>query len=100
MELAAASARSTPCIKLCVIDPLAKLCIGCGRTIDEIARWGGLGEPERRAIMAELEGRLVASRTRQARRRTLLPHAGAGGRQGRMRAAGERDSAASPEPEI
>ena len=30
---------SSPCVKICVIDPLSALCIGCGRTGDEIARW-------------------------------------------------------------
>ena len=25
---------STPCVKVCVIDPLSDLCIGCGRTVD------------------------------------------------------------------
>lgn len=49
---------STPCIKLCVLDDATGLCEGCGRTRDEIARWGLLGEPERRAIMAGLPARL------------------------------------------
>ena len=49
---------STPCIKICVIDPVRKLCEGCGRTLAEIAQWGRLTEPERRAIMTELPGRL------------------------------------------
>jgi uncharacterized protein len=58
---------STPCIQICVIDPLSALCIGCGRTVDEIAAWSGLDEPSRLAIMAGLEARLIASRSRQAR---------------------------------
>jgi len=52
------SVVSTPCIKICVIDPASKLCEGCGRTLAEIAQWSQLSEAERRAIMAELLERL------------------------------------------
>jgi uncharacterized protein len=58
---------STPCIQVCVIDPLSGLCIGCGRTVEEIAAWRSLNEPQRRKIMAQLGGRLAASRSRKAR---------------------------------
>ncbi|TGE02689.1 DUF1289 domain-containing protein [Methylobacterium nonmethylotrophicum] len=51
---------STPCIRLCVLDPVTGLCEGCGRSGDEIAAWGALAEPERRRIMAELPARLSA----------------------------------------
>ena len=49
---------SSPCIKVCVMDAASGLCRGCGRTLDEIARWGGLQEAERISIMAALPGRL------------------------------------------
>jgi hypothetical protein len=62
---------STPCVQVCVIDPRSSLCIGCGRTLDEIARWGALDEAERRTIMAGLPARLVAARSRKARGRRL-----------------------------
>ena len=52
------STISSPCIKICVIDPVSKLCQGCGRTLQEIAQWSRLSEAERLAIMATLEGRL------------------------------------------
>jgi predicted Fe-S protein YdhL (DUF1289 family) len=52
---------STPCIKLCAVSGATGLCIGCGRTLAEIAGWGGLDEAERRAIMAELPKRLAAA---------------------------------------
>lgn len=51
---------STPCINVCVIDQPSKICIGCGRTLDEIAAWGSLGEPERKSIMATLPERMKA----------------------------------------
>ena len=53
---------STPCIKLCIVDPPSGLCQGCGRTIAEIAQWAMLDERQRLAIMSELPGRLAASR--------------------------------------
>ena len=61
----------TPCVQICVIDPRSALCIGCGRTLAEIAGWGALDEPARRAIMAVLPARLVAARSRKARGRRL-----------------------------
>ena len=47
----------SPCIKLCRIAPETGLCIGCFRTLDEIAAWAGLSNPARQAIMNELPGR-------------------------------------------
>lgn len=48
----------TPCVKICRIDEATKLCVGCGRSLAEIARWGSMTDAERRAIMAELPHRL------------------------------------------
>ncbi|GBU17686.1 hypothetical protein AOPFMNJM_3619 [Methylobacterium jeotgali] len=53
-----ATAPSSPCVKLCVLDARTGLCSGCGRTRDEIAAWGSLPEARRLAIMATLEARL------------------------------------------
>jgi len=39
------------------MDVAAGLCIGCGRTLDEIARWAGMSDAERAAIMRILEER-------------------------------------------
>jgi predicted Fe-S protein YdhL (DUF1289 family) len=49
---------STPCIRVCILDPDTGLCEGCGRTRDEIAAWYGLTEEERLAVMAVLETRM------------------------------------------
>jgi predicted Fe-S protein YdhL (DUF1289 family) len=54
-------AIASPCNKICTIDPRSGLCRGCGRTLDEIARWMSLGESERCRIMAELPLRLEAN---------------------------------------
>lgn len=52
---------STPCIKVCAVSGQTGLCIGCGRTLQEIARWGAMDEAERKAIMAELPARQAAA---------------------------------------
>lgn len=52
----------TPCLQVCVLDPRRNVCVGCGRTLDEIAGWSALGDGERRRIMAQLPGRLAAHR--------------------------------------
>jgi uncharacterized protein len=48
----------TPCINLCSIDPATGWCLGCGRTLDEIAGWGAATDAWREAVMAELPARL------------------------------------------
>lgn len=52
---------STPCIKVCAVSGQTGLCIGCGRTLQEIARWGTMDETERQAVMAALPARLEAA---------------------------------------
>ena len=49
---------SSPCTKVCILDERAGLCVGCGRTREEIALWGSMPEARRLAIMATLEARL------------------------------------------
>ncbi|MET3893140.1 putative Fe-S protein YdhL (DUF1289 family) [Bosea sp. OAE506] len=56
------TAISSPCVKLCQLDPATRHCLGCGRSLDEIGRWSSLSETERRAIMA----RLLSQTTRKA----------------------------------
>ncbi len=47
----------SPCVKICVVHPEARLCVGCLRTIDEIGRWSKMTPAERREIMAALPDR-------------------------------------------
>ena len=49
---------ASPCTKVCVLDAATGLCLGCGRTRDEIAAWGALSEAQRRTIMAGREARM------------------------------------------
>lgn len=48
----------TPCVNVCLLDDASGLCVGCGRTGDEIAGWADMSPAERRAIMAALPERL------------------------------------------
>jgi len=48
----------TPCINVCLLDERWGLCVGCGRSGDEIARWAEMTLADRRAIMAILPERL------------------------------------------
>lgn len=48
---------SSPCIKVCMVSGQTGHCVGCGRTLKEIAAWGKLSEAERLTIMAALPAR-------------------------------------------
>jgi predicted Fe-S protein YdhL (DUF1289 family) len=48
---------ATPCIKVCVIDGESGLCLGCQRSLPEVAAWGRYTDAERTEIMAGLADR-------------------------------------------
>jgi len=48
---------ASPCVSICVIDQVSGWCIGCYRTLDEIAGWIDLSTAERSAIVAKLAQR-------------------------------------------
>jgi predicted Fe-S protein YdhL (DUF1289 family) len=52
----------SPCINVCVIDAGTGLCAGCSRSLDEIARWAAMTDPERQRIMRELPSRHAQAR--------------------------------------
>lgn len=62
MNAPAATAQNivSPCIQVCRIDAPSGLCLGCGRTLDEIAGWASAEPRERDRIMTELPARLAA----------------------------------------
>jgi predicted Fe-S protein YdhL (DUF1289 family) len=41
------------------MDPRTNLCLGCGRTLPEIARWHRMESAERLSLMAELPARMA-----------------------------------------
>lgn len=49
----------TPCVKICTLDARSGVCLGCSRTLDEIARWGRMNTSERARVMAELPARVA-----------------------------------------
>ena len=48
---------ASPCVKLCVVHPDERICVGCLRSIDEISQWSRMTHDERAAVMAELSER-------------------------------------------
>jgi predicted Fe-S protein YdhL (DUF1289 family) len=60
----------SPCISVCRIDDATGLCVGCLRTLDEIAAWSMLDDDARRDVW-----RAIAERR--------APRAGATGTEGR-----------------
>ncbi len=52
---------ASPCVNICQIDPVSGLCLGCRRSLDEIARWASMAPAERQRVMAELPGRPLPS---------------------------------------
>jgi predicted Fe-S protein YdhL (DUF1289 family) len=48
---------ASPCVKLCVVHPEARLCVGCLRSIDEISGWSRMSHDERAGVIADLPSR-------------------------------------------
>lgn len=49
----------SPCINICMVDPQSGLCLGCGRTLEEIACWASISDLERERIMKVLPERMA-----------------------------------------
>ena len=45
---------ASPCMNICVLDA-ARTCVGCRRTMDEIARWGRMSAAEQWQVIARLD---------------------------------------------
>jgi predicted Fe-S protein YdhL (DUF1289 family) len=56
---------SSPCVQVCIMDPRSGVCRGCCRTLEEIAAWAAMREPERLRIMALLPARKRALDTEE-----------------------------------
>jgi len=48
---------ASPCVEVCRIDPVTGLCLGCRRTLDEIARWRDFSAAEKKAVLERLASR-------------------------------------------
>jgi len=49
----------SPCIQLCRIDEASGYCLGCRRSLQEIAGWGRMSPAEKRRVLAALAERAV-----------------------------------------
>ena len=47
----------SPCVKVCQMDPQRGVCLGCCRTLEEIARWGAMDDAQRSLVMQDLPAR-------------------------------------------
>ena len=60
------SGVASPCTSVCRLDDASGLCVGCARTLDEIASWSVLDDDARRAIVAALPARRARLGSAQA----------------------------------
>ena len=44
----------SPCISVCQIDGDSGYCLGCWRTLEEVSRWRGFTEDEKRDVLDQL----------------------------------------------
>ena len=58
----------SPCIKICVVHPVERICTGCYRSIDEIGAWSKMSPEVRAAIMQDLPERAALLKKRRGGR--------------------------------
>ncbi len=47
----------SPCVNVCALHPITGWCLGCYRTLEEIAGWRDFSADEKRAVLAHLASR-------------------------------------------
>lgn len=62
----------SPCIKICVVHPVERICTGCLRSIDEIGAWSRMSHEERRDVMETLPSRADRFKVRRGGRAARL----------------------------
>ena len=50
----------SPCVSICAIDPAGGYCLGCYRTLDEVAAWISFTAAERLAVWDAIAARKKA----------------------------------------
>ena len=62
----------SPCVGVCQINASTKYCLGCWRTLKEVAHWSRYSNDEREILMKELAERQkrLGSNKRRATRRS------------------------------
>lgn len=61
MIAGAAGAPESPCILVCTMGARGELCLGCFRTLTEIAGWSSASPDEKRAILTRVAAREASS---------------------------------------
>ena len=62
----------SPCVKICAIHPLERICTGCYRTIEEIVSWSSITDMDRKSIILELPKRKLKLKKRRGGRSARL----------------------------
>ena len=52
-------AVASPCVRMCTLDD-DDVCVGCGRTLDDITGWTSMSDPDKAACVARARERLIA----------------------------------------
>lgn len=47
----------SPCVNICQMDETTGWCVGCLRTLEEIASWSGYAEADKRCVWQQLPQR-------------------------------------------
>jgi predicted Fe-S protein YdhL (DUF1289 family) len=58
---------ASPCINVCQVDTVAGWCLGCLRTLDEIAVWAQSSNAEKRAVLDRVAARRLVLRGTEPR---------------------------------
>ena len=66
----------SPCVRICVVHPEARICTGCLRTLDEIRDWSRMSPEERAEIMQALPDRAPMLRKRRGGRAARMARGG------------------------
>ena len=59
---------NSPCTKVCVMDADDRYCLGCRRTLGEIARWSQMSDAEHARLLSELPTRALSDADREISR--------------------------------
>jgi predicted Fe-S protein YdhL (DUF1289 family) len=49
---------ASPCVRNCCLDD-DNVCLGCGRALDEIVRWSGASDDDKREILKRSRARIA-----------------------------------------
>jgi|TARA_B110000438_G_C15786188_1_gene638529 predicted Fe-S protein YdhL (DUF1289 family) len=46
---------NSPCVDICTTDPESGLCVGCGRSKEEIANWLSYSDEKKKVVLNHLK---------------------------------------------